>query len=256
MSDTMNDDLTQFLNRWPYEVATNIRRVTGDDGKPKLQVRLPLGVEQYELEGRPDGGKPKDCESLLDYHAKALEQYRRQHGDDTGFTLSEQECSDLHEEGLLYYYRYLLCYQIGDYDLVKRDTERNMRLFRFVTQYAENDEDKRAMEQYWPYIIRMHASAGAFAALEEGERESAVALLHDAVQKITSLPEVDSAVFVHERERSLTVLNETIENIEKTRPLSKKEQLKKLLDMAVESENYERAARLRDIISRMNSQTL
>ena len=40
----------------------------GSDGKEKVQLRLDLGLIQMEMSGRPDGTRPKSCESLLTYH--------------------------------------------------------------------------------------------------------------------------------------------------------------------------------------------
>ena len=34
------------------------RKIVGEDGKEKLQVRLDLGLLQMELNGRPDGERP------------------------------------------------------------------------------------------------------------------------------------------------------------------------------------------------------
>ena len=247
----MTEDISDVLNRWPFDPEKSIRQIEGLDGKAKLQVRLPLGIEQYEMAGRPDGKRPNGFESLLDYYERALDQYRRAEGGDVGFSLSSDECRTLQEEGVLYYYRYLLCYQLGEYDLVKRDTERNMRLFRFVARYAANDEDKKSFQQYWPYIIRMRATAEALQALGHGDRNTAAKLLQKARDEINSLPEVDTPLFANERERSLAVLEETLGNIEKTKPVSEKYHLQKLLEKAVANENYEQAAKLRDIITRM-----
>ena len=48
-------DLSRVLEAWTYDEADNVRRVTTESGRKVLQVRLPLGVEQYELVGRPAG---------------------------------------------------------------------------------------------------------------------------------------------------------------------------------------------------------
>ena len=59
-------DITRLLRSWPYEPGRIIaKRITGDDGRPKLQVRLDLGVLQMEMQGRPDGSEPEGFESLL-----------------------------------------------------------------------------------------------------------------------------------------------------------------------------------------------
>ena len=39
-------------------------------------------------------------------------------------------------EGVQYYHRYLAAFHLQRYDLVVRDTERNLRLFAFVVRHA------------------------------------------------------------------------------------------------------------------------
>jgi len=50
----------------------------GVDGRPIMQVRTPLGIEQYELDGRPDGRHPHDMESVLDFQHARLAAMRSQ----------------------------------------------------------------------------------------------------------------------------------------------------------------------------------
>ena len=67
----MSLDLNTILKDWPYESGTvKVRKITGLDGREKLQLRVDLGVLQMEITGRPDGRRPHNCESLLEYHRK------------------------------------------------------------------------------------------------------------------------------------------------------------------------------------------
>src|SRR5216110_585605 len=71
MFRTMSLDLNTITDNWPYESGTiKVRRITGLDGREKLQLRVDLGVLQMEMTGRPDGRRPHNCESLLEYHPK------------------------------------------------------------------------------------------------------------------------------------------------------------------------------------------
>ena len=79
-------DLTTLLRSWPYEPGRICaRRIAGDDDRPKLQVRLDLGVLQMEMQGRPDGLRPEGFESLLAFQQDRLERYAKQAGDPEGF---------------------------------------------------------------------------------------------------------------------------------------------------------------------------
>ena len=247
----MRDDISDILKRWPPSEGGNVRRIEGEDGRTIIQVRLPLGIEQYELHGRPDGKRPHARESLLDFQEERLSKFLNERETDKGFEFSEEEFRELHEEGILYYYRYLLCYQIGEYDMVLRDTERNIRMFQFVEKYYPNEDARKDLLQYWPYILRMRACAQAFLALAEGTREQAAKALAEAKKRVEELPEIETPLFAEEKRRSLSILGDVIGEIEQLKPVSEKEQLMRKLDKAVAEENYMRAARLRDIIKRM-----
>src|ERR1044072_5038791 len=68
---TMSLDLNTILQDWPHENGNiRVREIAGLDGREKLQLRVDLGVLQMELTGRPDGRRPPNCESLLEYHQR------------------------------------------------------------------------------------------------------------------------------------------------------------------------------------------
>src|SRR5438874_12848537 len=86
-------DITSVLKGWDYESGTiNVRKVTGIDGSPKLQMRLDLGLLQMELSGRPDGLRPHGSESLLDYFEAQLKDHEKRYGTDLGFHLTAEQC--------------------------------------------------------------------------------------------------------------------------------------------------------------------
>ncbi len=67
----MSLDLNTLLNDWEHESgAIKVRKVPGLDGREKLQLRIDLGLLQMEMTGRPDGKRPHNCESLLQYHQR------------------------------------------------------------------------------------------------------------------------------------------------------------------------------------------
>src|SRR5690348_3301941 len=116
-------DLRSALHSWPYDPDNDSRMACGDDGRSILQVRTPLGIEQYELEGRPDGLRPHDIESALEYYLQKLETARGA-GRESGFELGPGECSELFSEGTLYYFRYVRLFQLKDWVRTQRDTAR------------------------------------------------------------------------------------------------------------------------------------
>src|SRR4029079_18227426 len=112
------------------------------------------------------GQRPHGCESLLE-HFEGLQQRAEQNS--TEFSLDHAACVLLMQEGLQYYRRYLSAFQLQRYDLVARDTERNLRLFRFVVRHAERQRDKLEFDQYRPYVTMMRTRALALAAIEQAD---------------------------------------------------------------------------------------
>jgi hypothetical protein len=101
----MSLDLNDLLRDWPHEPGQlKVRKITGTDGREKLQLRIDLGLIQMELAGRPDGQRPHDYESLLEYH-----RHRAQRAERKGetFTLGSDEITELQLEGIQYYHRYI-----------------------------------------------------------------------------------------------------------------------------------------------------
>src|SRR5262249_31582940 len=93
----MSLDLNSLLKDWPHESgAIKVRKVPGLDGREKLQLRIDLGLLQMEMDGRPDGQRPHNCESYLIYHQRrALRAAER--GED--YELTPEQCSELQQEG-------------------------------------------------------------------------------------------------------------------------------------------------------------
>ncbi|MFH0963947.1 MAG: UvrB/UvrC motif-containing protein [Planctomycetota bacterium] len=246
----MKIDIGDILRAWRFDPNDSVRKIVGEDGRERLQVRLPLGILQYEIDGRPDEERPHGYASLLAYHEGRLAAHRSRTGSEEGFELTHEEYEKLHEEGLLFYYRYVLFFQIGDYVHAVRDTERNLRLFDFCRSHAR-EEDARQLEQYRPYVIRMNRSARAMLAVEGGKHEEAIAEVDAGVSLIEKLGELPSPIFAFERQRSVEILKQMRGELETRRPRTLRERLEEQLMEAVRSENYERAAAIRDELRKM-----
>lgn len=246
-------DLRDLLESWPYDSEDDVRLVTGADGREVLQVRLPLGIEQYELKGRPDGQRPHGKESALEYHLERFAQAEKA-GEASDFQLGPEECAELFSEGTLYYYRYLHLFQAKDWTGTIRDTSRNLQLFDFVHGHAAEEEDRMYMEQWRPYLLRMNAAAHVMLMLEHGQFGEALDTVKAAIAKIEALEDLDDETFQFERERSLAALKDMASQIEESQPVSELESLERELRKAIEIQHFERAADLRDRIRALRSQ--
>ena len=246
-------DLRRMLRSWPYDPDNDARVVPGDDAKEVLQVRTPLGIEQYEIDGRPDGARPHGRESALDFYLDKLEQARAD-GQEAEFTLGARDCSELFNESTLFYFRYVRLFQLKDWARTVRDTERNLRVFDLVRRYARRPQDQQFLEKWRPYILRVSASASAMQALEHNAYDQALHLTQEAITRIEGLAEVEDETFRFERERSLTGLRDLEAQIQKNRPLSELERLERQLRHAIDRQEFERAADLRDRIRTLRRQ--
>ena len=238
-------DIRPLLEAWPYDPVKNARVTRLDDGREVLQVRLPMGIEQYEMEGRPDGKRPHGMECSLDYYMSRLARLQAT-GKAHEFRLDPRACQELYAEGVLYYYRYLHLFQLQDWERTIRDTTRNLTLSDFVHQYAAEARDRKYLEQWRPYVTRMHAVASALAEVKRERHLKALRIVHAAEAAIRDMPEMDDESFRAERQRSLEILGQMATQIDKSRPLTEEERLDTELRKAVELEQFERAAELRD----------
>ncbi len=242
----MSLDLNSLVSDWPHEPGSiKVRKIVGQDGREKLQLRIDLGLLQMETEGRPDGQRPHNAESLLVYH-----QRRAQRAKDRGETyeLSSEQCGELQQEGIQYYHRYLSLFQINDFDGVIRDTERNLELFDFVASHAEREELVWSFQQFRPYVFMMNTRAKASILLGEGKFAEALREIESGRDTIVDFFQNSPAPEMAARSSELAFLEEWLEEVRSKRPLSKLEIMQREMEMAIASESYERAAELRDAI--------
>ena len=245
-------DLTGLLRSWPYEPGrVKSRRIIGRDGRPKLQLRIELGVLQMEIEGRPDGQRPEGFESLLAYQQDRLLRYAKESGGSDDFVLSEPECRALREEAVQYYHRYVGLLAMGDYEGVVRDTTRNVEVFDLCRDYAACDADRTILEQFRPYVIMMRARAEAEGALAAGHSKGAMEAIDSGLAQIRDVFERSGRSGAYERANEVQLLRGMRDALVPKLPISQRLELRERLKAAIAAENYELAALLRDELRMM-----
>lgn len=323
----MSPDISRILREWPYEGGQiNVRLIEGEDGEPRIQMRLDLGLLQMETTGRPDASRPNGFESFLEYcearidhpeeapssddaeedeagiggpppHPRARATGKsdeesggeggravggeeeeketeeadgkaegagkkengngEQHGgaasedDDssselTPATLSEEECRLLREEAVQYYHRYIALLVLGDYDGVLRDTARNLRVIDLCAQFAETEEDRAILEQFRPYVTMMRVRALASQMVADDEPKAALWAIDDGIEVIRKQYEEADKGGDFEDASEIQLLRSMRNELALKLPASQKNELRERLRKAIESENYELAAILRD----------
>jgi hypothetical protein len=235
--------LDNILKDWPHEPGEiQVRKIIGNDGREKIQLRIDLGVIQMESIGRPDGQRPHGFDSLLSWH-RELASEREQKGEK--YNLNAEQCADMQHEGIQYYHRYVSLFQLADYHGVIRDTQRNLEMITFLAEHAETDEAAGNMDQFKPYILMMNTRARASLELERDDFEAALRQIDRGRGKIVELyPDEEAAT----KSPEIAFLDEWRDEVKDRKPLSRIEQLEREMARAIASEAYERAAELRDKI--------
>ncbi|MBV8780608.1 MAG: UvrB/UvrC motif-containing protein [Phycisphaerae bacterium] len=246
---SVNKDITPLLKGWDYEPGTiNVRKINGNDGEPKLQMRLDLGLIQMEVNGRPDGMRPHGHESLLDYFESQLREHETRNGTELGFHLTAQQCQSLREEAALYYHRYLSLFVLEEFPGVVRDTDRNLRVLDLCGKYAVNEQDRLILEQYRPYLTMMNTRAAASIFYRDEKFAEALKVVKRGISRINEFFERFDQAEAAKRSNEFRVLKRFAREIRKKMPIDPLEKLNAELNRAVKDERYEDAAKLRDEI--------
>ena len=228
----------------PGEV--NVRKIVGDDGREKYQLRLDLGLLQMESAGRPDGRLPHGFESLYDYHQDRLQTHRVRFGHTRGFLLSPDDCRELRDEASMYYHRYLSAFVLRDYALVVRDTRRNLATIEFVRQWAAEGHDRALFESYIPYVVMMQARASAGLATAGDDFRLAGKVVASALRRIGRHFRRHGGQAAYDASAEVRMLKKLSRRLRRSMPDTPVRLLRRKLRQAVEREHYEQAARIRD----------
>lgn len=251
----MNFDISHLLDQWEYQAGDIVvRKFIGKDGQEKIQLRVDLGLLQMNASGRPDGKQPFGQDTLLEHYLAKLAKYRQKHdGSDDGFKLSAEECAKLQQEAIQFHHRYICLFQLKDYAGVVRDTERNLKVFDLVQQYAESEELAWSLQQLRPQLLMMQIRAQGSHALEAGQHEEAIGAVEQGLEKIRAFYREHSHPDMVEHSGEVQSLELWLHEIKSTRPLSEREKLENALKEAVRREDYERAAKVRDSLRNLKT---
>lgn len=258
----MSNDISRIIADWNFDPDNlSVRMIQGDDGKEKVQLRLDLGLLQMEVDGRPDGFRPRGHDSWFDYYRRCCEKHEEQHPDGPPFVLDDEACNRLWREAVQYYHRYLSFWHLEQYERCAHDTERNYQLFQFIRRYANKEENIAQFDQWRPYVAMMHARAVAKPLIEQKRIAQAVEALEEGIDRISEFlrdyqladkaDEYPELIHLRNwREDLLATLEDQqgdSDDAEDRLPL-----LQRRLERAVNEERFEEAAQLRDEIRRLS----
>ncbi len=240
-------DIQPTLEDWPYDAdQISVRKIMSADGAVRIQMRVELGLLQMESEDRPDGLKPFESASLLDYHRGRLADYEKRNGTTLGFTISPNQCHELRYEASIYYRRYVALFVLEDFEDVITDTRHNLDIFDLCRDCAREQEDRSCLESHRPYLLMMDARARAYHALQEDEPASALAHVNRGIMHLKSYFADFDQPELEENSEELVMLNRLATEVAQHIPEDSLVITHRALRAAIEQEQFEEAAKLRD----------
>jgi hypothetical protein len=169
-----------FLNNWPYDPDDNVRIGPGTHGRDIMLVRQPMGLETYEIEGRPDGQRPHGMESELDFQLARLALSLKARPEEL-FQLNSDDCGRLFSEATIYYYRARVFTRFKDWARVEHDTFRTLSVCDFVERYASCAEHLRRFAELRRSVIRMNSVVDEVILKERNRHEDALKISADNI---------------------------------------------------------------------------
>jgi hypothetical protein len=244
------DDIGHILSAWPYDPKADliVRKIERHDGGSMLQLRVDVGLLQMEMAGRPDGSRPHEMESLLDYHLAMQSAAERA---DQPYKLDKNEVKELRRESLQYYYRRICLLKLGDYNGVKRDAEHNLAIMSLIRDHARDKSQIAATERYRPYVTMHRIQAQGFLHLERGDYHAALKEIEGGVSEIEAFYQGHSQDDIAPLSGEIKLLQGWADEIRRNIPPSPRERLERELEEAIETEDYERAAEINELIKRL-----
>ena len=234
-------DLTETLRSWPIGGnRPTVRMIRTATGERAVQVRL------LALNGRPDGRRPHGADSLLDWHLARLEAYRRRAGSDQDMHLTSKDCDALRNEGVQVYHRYVALFALEEYEAVVRDTGRNLRMFDLCRAFGASQGDRTVLEQFRPFVVMMRARAEAAIGLAGGDARQALLAVDRALAELRTHFDDHGPMGGFEQSSEVTLLRGMRDALVPRLPASQRSELEERLRRAVDAENFELAAILRD----------
>lgn len=251
----MDFDITHLLEHWDYQPGqVVVRRFKGKDGRDKIQLRVDLGLLQMNADGRPDGKRPFGFPSLLEYYQARLYKHVAAHdGSDEGFSLKAEDCAKLQLEALQYHHRYICLLQLEDFAATVRDAERNLSVFEFVSDHAESDDLAWSVRQFEPQLLMVLTRARASQAIQAGDYSLAIEKAEEGVEQLRNFFRETGHADALERSAEILSLETWLQELRAERPLTQAEKLELELKQAIQTEDYERAAKLRDELNGLKS---
>lgn len=238
-------DIDFIFREWPYQPGViSARLVRAHDGREVLQMRIEMGLLQMETTGRPDGEKPGDFDTYLEFIKSQISQ------ENESSPLTEEQCFEIDREFLQYYHRRICCLALREFDRAVVDADHTLALMDFVAAHSPDEQWTLSHERYRPFVYFHRTQAAALAILERSGPEASIEEINTGLERLRQIFVEMEAEEQFDQDELVTQLQELKESLRKEYHVGRT--LAEQLADAVAAEEYERAARLRDEIARRN----
>ena len=245
----MNLDLNELLGSWtccPDNVCARV--VRGENGEEVLQLRVDLGLLQMSLDGRPDGRRYRGLPSVGDYF-----EHERRVGND----LTEEDWRELHRELQQHNYRRLAFSSLAEESLGDSDSgqgraclQRALRDIEYCLATLHRLDERK--EEQWdtaltallPTLVFNRARLLTRLRAAEDRYDEAIEEAEFGIRDRGQI--LAEAGFEQQREENpaIAYLRQMGQRLREQHGIAMT--LRERLDNAIEREDFEAAARLRD----------
>jgi hypothetical protein len=240
--DSEQQDIDFILRQWPFQQGVvAARMIHAGDGREVIQMRIDLGVVQMEVTGRPDGEHPGGVDNCLDWLSGLV----REQAD--AFVLSESHCLEIDREFVQFYQRRICYLAMRQFARAVADADHTLALIDFVSAHSSNPQWTASHEQYRPFVLFHRIQAAAMQALQDSGAEAAIETINNGLDQMREVFARFGAEEDFDGDELVAQLSAIKESLREEYRVGKT--LAEQLADAVASEEYERAARLRDEIS-------
>jgi hypothetical protein len=239
-------DLDAILRQWPYKPGMiAARMIRGSDGREVLQMRIEMGLLQMETTGRPDGEHPGGADTCLEW----LTELARAQGEP--FELTADHCAEIDREFVQFYHRRICCLALRQFDRAVKDADYTLKLMDFLSAHSPDQQWTFSHEQYRPFVLFHRIQSAAMMTLEKSGPEPAIETINQGLLEMRDVFIKYNAEEQYEQNELVAQLNLMKESLREEYHVGKT--LAEQLADAVATEEYERAARLRDEIAQRHS---
>lgn len=242
-------DIDEILKQWPFDPLNVNVRLLESSQREVLQMRVDMGILQLEIEGRPDGNQFHGATTYYDYLKKQLQKSE-------DFSLDEDNCLEIDREFVQFYHRRVCWLQLKEFSRAVRDADHTLGLMDFCKTHSPDEQWTISHEQYRPFVLYHRTQAAALAQLDSDDEELentkaaelAIEEVNNGLDKLHELFVEYEAEEQFDEDELVQRLIEFREGLREKYDVG--QTLAEQLEQAIDQEEYEWAAELRDKLSK------